>query len=449
MFTARDRMTVGVLLLVLAACSSPPSTNVSTPPAATAALTIAVVSGAYQVAPRGQPIPDPIVVVVTDSAGHPVAGVPIVWTAPTGVNAGHLNGPDTTVTAADGTASVRVTVDNSVSDAGAFVATVVGGPGVDILEWGFRPPLSIQVTSTDVHGVTCSGVSKGLTVYATDGAAVAITGALTWSVSGLPGDSLPSGLIMVGGTRVATIKLGTALGAHQVVASMGGVNSAPFTITTAAPCPPKTIAVATSGGGGFPIGSSVTLNAHVTNDSGGPVQGATVQWRVGSGVGAAVTPATSRTDANGIATTSYRLGTAPGAYGAVATVDTLQAGLGVTALPFAPSLVGTFAAPAGATSVNNIHVRDGVAFVSAANQGVAIYDVGNGIKGGTPTSPVFISQVITNSDGAGFGPAANTSWWFKNPVRGESRYLFVGQAWGTVVGMAVSAAMCTWWTCPT
>jgi hypothetical protein len=435
MLAARDRSVIGALVLALASCSSPPATDTHTPPVSTAALTIAVVSGAYQVAPRGQPIPDPIVVLVTDSAGHPVTGVPIVWTAPTGVNAGHLNGPDTTVTGADGTAFVRVTVDNSVSDAGAFLATVVGGPGVYVLEWGYRPPLSIAVTSTDVHGVTCSGVSKGLYVYATDGAAVAITGALTWSVPGLPGDSLPSGLIMFQGTRVATIKLGSSVGAHQIVASMGGVNSAPFTITTASPCPPKAISVATSGGAGFPIGSSVTLNAHVTNDSGGPVLGATVRWRVGSGIGAGVTPAVSQTDANGIATTSYRLGTAAGTYGVVATVDTLQAGLGFTALPFAPSLIATFSAPAGATSVNNIRVRDGVAFVSAANQGVAIYDVGSGIKGGSPTSPVFISQVITNDDGVGFGPAANTSWWFKNPVRGESKYLFVGQAWGTVVGM--------------
>jgi hypothetical protein len=76
--------------------------------------------------------------------------------------------------------------------------------------------------------------------------------------------------------------------------------------------------------------------------------------------------------------------------------------------------------------IHDTYVRDGIAFVFAWDEGVIIYDVGNGIKGGSPSAPVKISQVVTASNGAGT-PAAHNGWWFHNPVSGESRYLFVGQ----------------------
>jgi len=83
--------------------------------------------------------------------------------------------------------------------------------------------------------------------------------------------------------------------------------------------------------------------------------------------------------------------------------------------------------------IHDTFVRDGLAFVFAWDEGVIIYDVGNGIRGGTPSNPVKVSQVITAATSSS-SPAAHNGWWFHNPVSGEQRYLFVGQEGPGVIG---------------
>jgi hypothetical protein len=76
--------------------------------------------------------------------------------------------------------------------------------------------------------------------------------------------------------------------------------------------------------------------------------------------------------------------------------------------------------------IHDTFVRDGLAFVFAWDEGVIIYDVGNGIRGGSPSSPVEVSRLITRANDAG-SPAVHNGWWFHNPVTGDRRYLFIGQ----------------------
>jgi hypothetical protein len=83
--------------------------------------------------------------------------------------------------------------------------------------------------------------------------------------------------------------------------------------------------------------------------------------------------------------------------------------------------------------IHDTYVRDGLAFVFAWNEGVIIYDVGNGISGGTPSAPVKISQLITSANNA-ISPSVHNGWWFHNPITGENRYLFIGQEGAGVVG---------------
>jgi hypothetical protein len=87
-----------------------------------------------------------------------------------------------------------------------------------------------------------------------------------------------------------------------------------------------------------------------------------------------------------------------------------------------------------AYGIHDTYVRDGLAFVFAWNTGVIIYDVGNGIRGGTPSLPVEVSRLLTADDGVAGGSAVHNGWWFHNPVRGENRYLFIGQEGAGVVG---------------
>jgi hypothetical protein len=71
--------------------------------------------------------------------------------------------------------------------------------------------------------------------------------------------------------------------------------------------------------------------------------------------------------------------------------------------------------------IHDTFVRDGLAFVSAWNTGIMIFDVGNGILGGSPASPQLITTYATP------GGDTHNSWWFWNPTTGEEKYLFVGQ----------------------
>jgi hypothetical protein len=84
--------------------------------------------------------------------------------------------------------------------------------------------------------------------------------------------------------------------------------------------------------------------------------------------------------------------------------------------------------------IHDTHVRDGLAFVFAWNSGVIIYDVGHGIRGGSPTSPVEVSRLVTEG-GSTKDAAVHNGWWFHNPVTGEARYLFVGQEGPSIFGV--------------
>jgi hypothetical protein len=100
--------------------------------------------------------------------------------------------------------------------------------------------------------------------------------------------------------------------------------------------------------------------------------------------------------------------------------------------PAAAALVATVPVPAD-YGIHDTFVRDGLAFVFAWNTGVIIYDVGNGMRGGSPASPVEVSRLITSATGS-TSPEVHNGWWFHNPVTGEKRYLFIGQEGSGVIG---------------
>jgi hypothetical protein len=87
--------------------------------------------------------------------------------------------------------------------------------------------------------------------------------------------------------------------------------------------------------------------------------------------------------------------------------------------------------------IHDTYVRGGLAFVFAWDAGVIIYDVGNGIRGGSPEAPVEVSRVVTVAGSAG-SPAVHNGWWFHNPVTQEARYLFVGQEGPASIGSTAS-----------
>jgi hypothetical protein len=105
--------------------------------------------------------------------------------------------------------------------------------------------------------------------------------------------------------------------------------------------------------------------------------------------------------------------------------------------PTALALAATVPIPPN-YGIHDTYVRDGLAFVFAWNSGVMIYDVGNGMSGGSPAAPRLVSQLVTSDDGVKGGSAVHNGWWFHNPVSGENRYLFIGQEGAGRIGSASS-----------
>ena len=174
------------------------------------------------------------------------------------------------------------------------------------------------------------------------------------------------------------------------------------------------------------------LRVVVTDELGDPVSGVEVTWSVTAG-GGSITPESS-TDASGIAQAAFTLGPANGEHRAAAAVAGLAgspvefiaiAG-GIVPPPTEITLASVTPAPAGAVFIHDMFVRDGLAFVFAWNAGVIIYDVGNGMRGGSPTIPQQVGTLVPSTSGL---PCAcvHNGWWFHNPNTSEKRYLFLGQ----------------------
>lgn len=90
--------------------------------------------------------------------------------------------------------------------------------------------------------------------------------------------------------------------------------------------------------------------------------------------------------------------------------------------------------------IHDTFIRDGIAFVCIWNSGVRIYDVGNGVQGGSPTNPVLLGSVVPSQDSVSAGPSIHNAWWFWNPVLGQKKYLFLGQEGPAVGGIGVGSS---------
>ncbi|MDQ2667165.1 MAG: hypothetical protein M3Z05_14290, partial [Gemmatimonadota bacterium] len=75
----------------------------------------------------------------------------------------------------------------------------------------------------------------------------------------------------------------------------------------------------------------------------------------------------------------------------------------------------------GRPYVHDTFVRDGLLYLALWNDGVAIWDIGGGSKGGTVANPVELGRVVTAN-----GEVHNI-WWLKDPVTNITRYAFIGE----------------------
>ena len=93
-------------------------------------------------------------------------------------------------------------------------------------------------------------------------------------------------------------------------------------------------------------------------------------------------------------------------------------------------VIADITTPAGATEVfqqnmgnpfvHDVFVRDGILMTAEWTDGIRIWDVGGGSRGGSPSSPVEIGHLQT------VGGHAHNIWWYYSP-NGEKKYAFVGE----------------------
>ncbi|MGH9261379.1 MAG: Ig-like domain-containing protein, partial [Acidimicrobiales bacterium] len=175
----------------------------------------------------------------------------------------------------------------------------------------------------------------------------------------------------------------------------------------------------------------VPLGVLVRDAHGNPTPGRPVAWARVAGSGTLAASQTA-TDATGIARVGYTLGTAGTDTVSAALVGSVLPPVRFTATAAAqPTLVAQVPIPAS-YGIHDTFVRDGLAFVSAWNTGIMIFDVGNGIRGGSPASPQLVSTTPTA------GGQAHNAWWFHNPNTSEKKYLFVGQEGPGAIGSSSS-----------
>ncbi len=89
-----------------------------------------------------------------------------------------------------------------------------------------------------------------------------------------------------------------------------------------------------------------------------------------------------------------------------------------------------FSGAMGNPFVHDVFVRDGLLFTALWNDGMTIWDIGGGGRGGSPASPVQIGNVLT------VGGQVHNIWWMHDAVTGSSRYAFVGEEGPGTIGSA-------------
>jgi adhesin/invasin len=374
------------------------------------AETVEAQSATTQPAQPNAPLAIPPSVIVRDSAGAALAGVPVTFAVIAG---GGSISPATAVTDASGIASAASWSGGPVANGNAATATVT-----ELL------PVSFTTTAAAGAPVPSStALNAGNSQTATVGSSVAIRpsvvvrdqnntpfvgAAVAFSVTS-GGGSVIGASQTTGADGIATVgawTLGSTAGTNTLTARVTGtgITGNPVTFTATALAGTAGRLVVNSGDGqlgtvGTPVATAPSVL--VLDQSNNPVAGATVLFSVGIG-GGTLTGATQTTGPSGIAAVgSWTLG-------GVAGLQTLTAT--VSATGFAGSPV-TVSATAQAAAASAIAERGGLGQSAVLNTTVAVPpSVRVTDQYGNPVRGVTVTFAVTGGGGSITGGTAVTGW---------------------------------------
>lgn len=310
---------------------------------------------------------------------------------------------------------------------GIAVVAACGGSDTS----GPAPTLAITATAGNGASLVVATTATLTATVTGPGGAPAADETVTWTVVSGGGSITASSVTDAAGQASATFTAGQVAGPQKARATAGGAK-ADFTLTaTAGPATQltKSTGDGQTGWAGVPLPMAYAVVARDAFNN--PVAGVTVTWAVTSG-GGSLSAATSVTTATGAATTIHTLGDPATAQSVTASVagltgspvtftSTSRAGIRLASVVGVPANYG----------LHDTYVRDGLAFLCVWDEGVYIYDVGNGMRGGTADAPKLVGSVAT------VGGNAHNAWWYHAPG-GDKRYLFVGEEGPGAVGSSSS-----------
>lgn len=307
---------LGVFLVSACGGDGPTDGGQAGPPAS-----VAVASGNGQPGVAGQALPDPLVVRVTDASGSAVSGATVQWSVTLG---GGSVSPGTSTTDAEGRAQAAWTL-GTAAGGNTATASVSGLPPVSFTATGAAgAAAALQLVSGDGQMARVTGaLPDSLAVRALDAHGNPVPGVgVTWAVTA-GGGSVGPALATTGADGVAKSAwtMGTAAG--PAAASASGAGATVGFTATAQPGPAARLIQVSGSGQSGTAGSSLPepLVVRVEDDHGNPVEGISIAWAVSAG-GGAVSPSSSTTDAQGLARTTWALGTAAGQNTATASQGT-------------------------------------------------------------------------------------------------------------------------------
>ncbi len=193
---------------------------------------------------------------------------------------------------------------------------------------GGSTTLSVAKATNSGDGQTAvvgEALANPLRVIVTNNGAAANGVTVTWATPNGGSVAPATSTTDANGIATTTWTLGSGAGSQTASASVSSASGSPVTFTATATAAPTTLSVAKTttnsgdaqtGPGGQALPNPLRV---IVNDGGVPANGVTVSWATPSG--GSVAPATSTTDANGIATTTWTLGGGGGAQTASASVN--------------------------------------------------------------------------------------------------------------------------------
>ena len=380
--------------------------------------TVVMVSGDSLNGRVGEPLAQPLVAKVTDEGNRPIEGAKVVFVF-TGEAPGAVIAPDTSMTDAKGEATASVTLGTRPGTQPGEVRAL-GASGSPTATATFTLT-ALPENANGIRAVAGEGQSapvnaqlpQPLVVEVTDAFGNPIAGMpVTWTVEG--GGSVSEASTTTGddGRTSVTRVLGGAAGTQHTLASAGELAGSPVTFEhTAMAGAASGVTILSGNGQSGSINTELPLPLTVqVRDAGtNPVPNVAVTWVIGSGSGS-VTPTTSTTDANGVATAAWTLGPLPGAN----TLSAVVSGIGVAEF----TATATGGAPARLTVLTQPSSSAVIGVVLGQQPVIQLVDaLGNPAR----QSGVEVNVAI----GSGGGSLAGTTFATSD---GEGRATFAGLA---------------------